>query len=148
MRVVRPRIHSAFTVVTAAALLAVAFVFVQPASARESAADLTRQGLSGTANTAGLGTTATPLPVIVGTIIYAALSLTGIIFVILIIYGGFMWMQARGNQEDVAKAKKIIESAIIGVVIIGLAFAITSFVINRITEAQGATPAAAPAAGG
>jgi len=145
---VRPRLQQIVRQVTAATLLAVTFAFTAaPAlAASTNAADLTRQGLRGTAGTAGLGTEATPLPVIIGNIIYAALSLTGVIFVLLTIYGGFIWMQARGNEEDVTKAKKIIESAIIGIIIVGLSFAITSFVINRITEAQGATPAGAPAA--
>lgn len=138
----RSRFQRAVRWVTAATLVAVTFAFTSRASAQacppgKTAAECVRAGLGTTANTAGLGTEATPLAEIVGNIIYAALSLTGVIFVILVIYGGFIWMQARGNQEDVAKAKKIIESAIIGIVLIGLAFAITSFVISRITEAQG-----------
>lgn len=128
--------------VAATVFVAVTFAFAPSTSAQacppnKTAAECVRAGLGTTASTAGLGTEATPLAEIVGNIIYAALSLTGVIFVILIIYGGFIWMQARGNQEDVTKAKKIIESAIIGVILIGLAFAITSFVISRITEAQG-----------
>ena len=136
MRAKLPRMLHALPLVTAAILVAVTFAFATPALAEQSAADLTREGLGSTAKTAGLGAVATPLPVIVGNIIYGALSLTGIIFVILIIYGGFYWMQARGNTEDVQKAKKIIESAIIGIVIIALAFAITNFVIDRLVEAQ------------
>ncbi|MDO8622324.1 MAG: hypothetical protein Q7R80_03785 [bacterium] len=144
-----PRISPTGRRVAAAILVAAIFVlFTTPALAATNAADLTRQGLRGTANTAGLGTAATPLPVIIGNIIYAALSLTGIIFVLLTIYGGFIWMQARGNEEDVTKAKKIIESAIIGIIIAALAFAITSFVITRITDAQSATSAPAAGAGG
>lgn len=147
MRVSAPRRFSVLAVVTAAMFVAVTFAFAAETSAQscppnKTAAECVRAGLGTTASTAGLGTTATPLSEIVGNIIYAALSLTGVIFVILIIYGGFMWMQARGNQEDVAKAKKIIESAIIGIVLIGLAFAITSFVITQITSAQTSTPAA------
>lgn len=144
---VRTRFHGVVLSVTAATLVAVTLVFTTAASAQscppnKTAAECATAGLGTTAGTAGLGTTATPLPVIVGNIIYGALSLTGVIFVILMIYGGFIWMQARGNQEDVQKAKKIIESAIIGIVLIGLAFAITSFVIRQITGAQGVPPAA------
>lgn len=138
---VRTRFHGVVHSVTAATLVAVTLVFTTAASAQscppnKTAAECVRLGLGTTAGTAGLGATGTPLPVIIGNIIYAALSLTGVIFVILVIYGGFIWMQARGNTEDVKKAKDIITSAIIGIVLIGLAFAITSFVISRITEAQ------------
>ncbi|MDO8598690.1 MAG: pilin [bacterium] len=137
MRAKLPRILQTLPLVTAALSVAVTFAFAAPVFAEQTAAQLTQDGLKATAKTGGLGDVATPLPEIVGNIIYGALSLTGIIFVILIIYGGFIWMQARGNTEDVQKAKKIIESAIIGIVIIALAFAITNFVIDRLTEAQG-----------
>ena len=46
------------------------------------------------------------------------LSFLGTIFVILIIYGGFLWMTARGNEEQSKKAKNIIRDAVIGVIII------------------------------
>ena len=143
MRAKRSRAGFAL-LVTAAIAVAVTFASASPAFAEKSAATLTNEGLGLTAKTAGLGATATPLPVIVGNIIFAALSLLGIIFVLLMIYGGFIWMQARGNTDDVKKAKDIITNAIIGIAIIALAFAVTSFVVNRIAEAQRATPAAAP----
>jgi predicted permease len=141
MRVSAPRRFPVLALVAVTAFVAVTLVFTSSAGAQacppnKTAAECVRAGLGTTANTAGLGTEATPLPEIIGNIIYAALSLTGIIFVLLVIYGGFMWMQARGNQEDVQKAKKILESAIIGIVITALAFAITQFVMNRIIEAQ------------
>lgn len=142
MRARYPHILRALPLVTAALTVAVTFAFTAPivdaqdCPPGKTAAECTRAGLGSTAKQAGLGDAPTPLPIIIGNIIYGALSLTGIIFVILIIYGGFMWMQARGNTEDVTKAKKIIESAIIGIVLIGLAFAMTNFVVDRIVEAQ------------
>lgn len=142
MRAKLPHIAQLFPLVTAAILVAVTFAFAMPsASAQDcppgkSAAECARGGLINTAKTAGLETSAekASLPAIVGNIIYGALSLTGIVFVILMIYGGYVWMQARGNQEDVKKAKDIITSAIIGIVLIGLAFAITNFVIGQIIK--------------
>ena len=49
------------------------------------------------------------------------------------IYGGFMWMQARGNEEYVRKAKEIIWSAVIGLVIIGAAYALTTFIVGAVS---------------
>ena len=50
-----------------------------------------------------------------------ATGLAGILsglFLILMIYGGWLWMSARGNEDQVGKAKKIILGAVIGLAII------------------------------
>lgn len=64
----------------------------------------------------------------VGVIIGALLSFIGVLFMILIIYGGLLWMTARGNDQQVEKAKKLIIQAIIGLVIVLSAYAITSVI--------------------
>ncbi|MCK5212210.1 hypothetical protein KAJ89_05915 [Candidatus Parcubacteria bacterium] len=66
-------------------------------------------------------------------IIQYLLTFLGIIAVAIILYGGFMWMTAGGNEDRVAKAKKIIISGAIGLIIVLAAFAIVTFVIE-ITE--------------
>jgi tetrahydromethanopterin S-methyltransferase subunit G len=68
-------------------------------------------------------------------IINAFLTLLGIIAVILIVYGGFLWMTAGGNEERITKAKKILYNAAIGLIIIIMAYSITYFLIQRITQA-------------
>lgn len=77
------------------------------------------------------GTTEGDVGTIVGTIINAALTLVGIIFLVLMVYGGYLWMTARGNSEQVDKAKEIIIGALIGLVVIMSAYAITVFVTSR-----------------
>jgi hypothetical protein len=72
---------------------------------------------------------------IIGYFIKSALSLVGLVFMVLIIYGGFLWMTARGNEQQVEKAKNILTSSIIGMLIIGAGYALTNFVINAITAA-------------
>ena len=67
-------------------------------------------------------------------IISWALGLLALIAVVLVIYGGFVWMTAAGNEENVEKAKKIISAAVIGLIIILLAWAIVSFVGNTFNE--------------
>src|SRR3989338_6033650 len=54
---------------------------------------------------------------IIGNIIQAALIMIGTIFLVLIVYGGYLWMTARGNQEQVKKAKDIVIQASIGLVL-------------------------------
>ena len=74
----------------------------------------------------------------VGLIINVLLSLLGIIFLVLIIYGGFLWMTSSGNEEQVKKAKTIIRDAIIGLIILLAAYAISRFVVDALVEATGA----------
>ncbi len=75
--------------------------------------------------------------VIAARIIRIALGFLGIIALGIVLYGGFVWMTSGGNEEKLSKAKKILTSGIIGLVIIAMAFGITSFVISRLMEATG-----------
>jgi amino acid transporter len=68
-----------------------------------------------------------------GAVIYSLLSLLGIVFLGLTIYGGILWMTAEGKEDQVEKAKKTITQALIGLVIIFAAYAISFFVINAVT---------------
>lgn len=70
-----------------------------------------------------------------GDIIRIILSFLGVIFLLLIIYGGFLWMTAQGNDTQVDKAKKIIINSTIGITIVLLAYAITWFIIFNLGEA-------------
>ncbi|MFA6106083.1 MAG: hypothetical protein WC745_00175 [Patescibacteria group bacterium] len=56
------------------------------------------------------------------------LSFLGIIFLGLMIYAGFMWMMARGNAEEVKKAQQMFNDAMIGLIIILGAYAITAYI--------------------
>ena len=68
-------------------------------------------------------------------IIRVVLGFLGVIFIVLIVYAGFVWMTSAGNEEKVKKAKDIMVAAIIGVAIVLLAYAITYFVIDKLLEA-------------
>jgi len=74
-----------------------------------------------------------PLPII-SAIINIILSILGVIFLTMLIYGGYEWMTARGNEQRLEKAKDAIRSAIIGLIIIASAYAISSFVLTRISS--------------
>lgn len=68
----------------------------------------------------------------VSSVIQVALSLLGVIFLVLMIYGGYLWMTDRGNADQVEKAKKIIQAAIIGLIIVLASYAITYFVFENL----------------
>lgn len=69
-----------------------------------------------------------------GILINSALTLVGLIFLVLMVYGGYLWMTDRGNEDQVDKAKKIITAAIIGIAIIMGAYAITQYVTIKINQ--------------
>ena len=75
----------------------------------------------------------------VGQIINVALSLLGIVALVIILAGGFKWMTAGGNEEKVTEARKMIFSGIIGLAIILSGFAIARFVLNQLASATGFT---------
>lgn len=68
------------------------------------------------------------LPSFIGKILGSALGFVGTIFFVLIVYAGLTWMMSAGNEEVVTRAKKILTAAIIGLVIVLSAYAITTFI--------------------
>lgn len=77
------------------------------------------------------------LPVIIGNVIKAALSLVGVVFLVLMIYAGIRWMTARGESKHAETAKETITRAVIGLIIVASAYAITSFVLSRVAGSAG-----------
>jgi len=75
----------------------------------------------------------TDIPPKIGKIVGAVLAFVGIIFFVLIIYGGFMWMTAGGDEQKVTKAKDLITQAVIGLIIVLAAYAITAFIGTVLT---------------
>jgi hypothetical protein len=69
-----------------------------------------------------------------GQIIGVVLSFVGVVFLIMMIYAGIMWMTAQGNDQQVTKAKELLINSIIGIVIIFAAYAITAFVGNFVSN--------------
>ena len=63
------------------------------------------------------------------------LGFLGVIAVGLILYAGFKWMTAGGNEDKVTDAKKILIAGIIGLIIILAAFAIANFVLTQLIRA-------------
>ncbi len=64
------------------------------------------------------------------------LTFLGIIAVIMVIYGGFTYVTAAGNDDAVGNAKNIIMYALIGIIIILLSFALVNTVLGAGTGAE------------
>lgn len=74
---------------------------------------------------------------VVSILIQSFFSLLALIFIILIIIAGYDWMTAQGDETKVTKAKDTIQRAIIGLIIIIAAYAITYFVFNYLSLSGG-----------
>ena len=72
------------------------------------------------------------LPDLAGQVIGTALSMIGVLFFILAVYGGFVWMTAKGESERVERGKETVIAATIGVVIIVASYALTNFVLKSL----------------
>lgn len=69
---------------------------------------------------------------IVGKAINIFLSFLGVIFIALMLYGGFNWMTASGDEGKLSRAKDTIRRAIIGLVITVSSYAIWNFILLRL----------------
>jgi len=78
----------------------------------------------------GIDTRNATIESITGRAINTALSLVGIIFLGLMVYAGYLWLTARGEEGQVEKAKKIISTSIIGLVLVLGAYAITVLITS------------------
>ena len=68
-------------------------------------------------------------------IIQVALGLLGIITLVIIVYAGFLWLTSLGSEEKVEKARGMISAAVIGLVIILSAYALTEYVVRQLYKA-------------
>lgn len=75
------------------------------------------------------------LPELIGSLINVFLGILGIIFVIYTVYAGYLWMTAGGDDKKVTTSKQMLGRAVIGIVIIVAAYAISTFVIDQIITA-------------
>lgn len=77
----------------------------------------------------------------IGGIIKVIIGLLGVALAVVLIYGGIMWgFLARGDAAQIKKAKEMIINAIIGLVIVFISYAITTYVFTALNTASSVTP--------
>ncbi len=91
-------------------------------------------GLKESAGVAELGQPLDP-SVFVGTLIGSVLAFTGVVFFGLMVYGGMMWLTARGNDQRITKAKDILISASIGIAIVFISYGVTQVIVSQLSTA-------------
>lgn len=67
-----------------------------------------------------------------GNILGVVYTWAGIIAVLAVVYGGYKYMRSQGDPGVAKQAKEIILGAVIGIVVVLSAFAITTFVIEGV----------------
>ena len=65
-------------------------------------------------------------------IIKPAFGVIGLLFFILMVYAGFLWMTAAGNDAQVTKAKQILTNSVIGTFVVIVAYAVTSYLVSAL----------------
>jgi hypothetical protein len=74
---------------------------------------------------------------LVGKFLNMVLGFIGLILFLYVVYGGFLYMSAGGDDKQVKMAKDTLQNAVVGVFLVVLAFGISSFVLDRAIEVTG-----------
>jgi TRAP-type C4-dicarboxylate transport system permease small subunit len=109
-------------------------ILLLPVAARATLTEATTE-LTTVGQAIGTDVTTNSLPDLIGEIINILLSVLGIVFVVLIVYAGYLYLTDAGGGEHVKKAKNLLTTSIIGLVIIIAAYAIANYVISALAGA-------------
>ena len=83
----------------------------------------------------GAGFKETSVAAFVGVIVQAILGVIGVVFLVLMVWGGFLWMTAAGDDKKIKKATDLLFNAIIGLALVIFAYATSVFVLNALQKA-------------
>ena len=98
----------------------------------DEASESIRTGLKQAATGASYSTESADFSTIIGNLISTALSFVGVLLLCYLLYAGFLWMTAGGDSKKVESAKTMIQNAIIGLLIIAIAYSASSFVLTQL----------------
>jgi len=88
---------------------------------------------------AGVALGSKPIQETIAGVVNIFLGFLGVLATLLLLYAGYLWMTSRGNSEKIERAKLLIISAVIGLVIIVSAYAIARFILGRLYDVAGPT---------
>ncbi len=81
---------------------------------------------------------------IIAIVVNTLLGVLGVVAVVVVLYGGFVWMTAGGNEEHVRKAKELLGGAVVGLALVLASYVIASFVIRNVSSSAGYIPGSIP----
>ena len=82
---------------------------------------------------------------LIGRIIQPLLGVIGSLFFVLVVFSGVMWMTSAGNEERIAKAKRILSAAVVGLALSFLAYTIARYVLTSVIQTTTVQPDASGA---
>jgi hypothetical protein len=77
---------------------------------------------------------------IIGTLIQVMIGVSGMIALIMFVYGGMLFLTAAGNEGQISKAKKVLLYSILGIIAIAAAFVATNTIIQAILTGSTLVP--------
>lgn len=98
------------------------------------------KGLNETAGAANISQTAegvsptTGLSIFLGVTINYLFGAVAIVFIVIILIGGYLWMAARGSQEQIDKAKKFVTNGFFGLMVIFLSYALVFLILAALSN--------------
>lgn len=126
-------------IINAAKFTAVSLVLMAPATAfgqNQVSDGLRTGGLQGLFGYGGLNSSQS-LTELIANVIRLMLLFAGAIAVVFVIIGGYQYLTSGGNEETAEKGKKTLINAIIGVVIIVMAYVIINVIVNLVSSPNG-----------
>ncbi len=70
------------------------------------------------------------IAIIAGKVINIALSVLGLVFLVLMVYAGILWLTSQGEDDKTKRARSLIFYAILGLMVVLGAYVITKFVLG------------------
>lgn len=114
--------------------IAISTVFYLKPSPCAQAADLWRMqqetGIEKIGSEAYGGSSPRDVRIIVASLVKVFIEFLGIIFLVLIVWGGYKYMLSRGESEKVDEALKMIRNGVIGLVIIVASWTIAVYITD------------------
>jgi hypothetical protein len=72
---------------------------------------------------------------VVFNVVAIVLGFLGIACVIMMMYGGFLWITAGGEEDKAKKGTTILFQAVVGAIIVMAAYTVTYFVLTQLSQA-------------
>jgi hypothetical protein len=73
-----------------------------------------------------------PIGVVVGRVVKVLLGVLGLVCLVIFVIAGFQWMTSGGNKEKIQGAQKSMSAAIIGLIIVIVAWAAIDFIVGAL----------------
>ena len=93
-------------------------------------------GESVNVNSTGIPKQWQDFPSVIENVFKIVITVAGVVFVILFLVGGVMYLAAAGNEDNTKKATKLMLDAVIGLVLILISWAVGTYVLRLLGVSQ------------